>query len=234
MKQMTKTIMLCGLAAMLTTGCAGAMAEDPQGQVGVTTAEMMNRAPVHWVSVAQIEKSLEGVPPMNVGFDIDDTLLYSAPGFYRGAQLYPDGYSRHTEFWQQMNNGWDQFSVPKQVGRDLIAMHLKRGDNVYFVTARQPTQTETVTQTLRETFNIPSDKLNPVIFTGSQRGVNAKTPWIKRLNINLYYGDADSDIEAAHDAGARGIRVMRASNSTYLPLPANGRFGEEVIVNSER
>jgi acid phosphatase (class B) len=32
--------------------------------------------------------------------------------------------------------------------------------------------------------------------------------------------------------GIRGIR-MRASNSTYKPLPQAGAFGEEVIVNSE-
>ena len=33
--------------------------------------------------------------------------------------------------------------------------------------------------------------------------------------------------------GAAGlIRVMRAQNSTYKPEPKNGKFGEEVIVDS--
>jgi len=49
----------------------------------------------------------------------------------------------------------------------------------------------------------------------------------------VFYGDSDNDISAARDVGARGIRVLRASNSTYRPLPMAGAFGEEVIVNSE-
>ncbi|CDL36704.1 NMN phosphatase; Class B acid phosphatase precursor [Citrobacter freundii] len=34
--------------------------------------------------MAQIENSLTGRPPMAVGFDIDDTVLFSSPGFWRG------------------------------------------------------------------------------------------------------------------------------------------------------
>ncbi|WP_426203348.1 HAD family acid phosphatase, partial [Shigella boydii] len=52
-------------------------------------------------------------------------------------------------------------------------------------------------------------------------------------NIRIFYGDSDNDITAARDVGARGIRILRASNSTYKPLPQAGAFGEEVIVNSE-
>ncbi len=52
-------------------------------------------------------------------------------------------------------------------------------------------------------------------------------------NIKVFYGDSDNDISAAREVGARGIRVLRASNSTYRPLPMAGSFGEEVIVNSE-
>ncbi|HBQ2476067.1 TPA: acid phosphatase AphA, partial [Klebsiella pneumoniae] len=47
------------------------------------------------------------------------------------------------------------------------------------------------------------------------------------------YGDSDNDITAAREAGARGIRVLRAANSSYKPLPMAGALGEEVIVNSE-
>ena len=53
------------------------------------------------------------------------------------------------------------------------------------------------------------------------------------IMVAMFYGDSDNDITAAQDAGARGIRVLRASNSTYRPLPMAGKFGEEVIVNSE-
>lgn len=55
---------------------------------GTTAAKLAEQAPIHWVSVAQIENSLVGRPPMAVGFDIDDTVLFSSPGFWRGKKPF--------------------------------------------------------------------------------------------------------------------------------------------------
>lgn len=132
-----------------------------------------------------------------------------------------------------MNNGWDAFSIPKEVARSLIAMHIKRGDSIYFITGRSQTKTETVSKTLQDDFLIPGANMNPVIFAGDHPGQNTKTQWLKEKNIRVFYGDSDNDITAAREVGARGIRVLRASNSTYRPLPQAGAFNEEVIVNSE-
>lgn len=203
---------------------------------GVTVAQLAQQAPVHWVSVAQIENSLLGRAPMAVGFDIDDTVLFSSPGFYRGQKTYSPGkqdYLKDPEFWEKMNNGWDEFSMPKEVARSLINMHLKRGDSIYFVTGRSQTKTETVTRTLQTDFLIPEQNINPVIFAGDKEGQNTKIQWLKEKKIEIFYGDSDNDITAAQDVGARGIRILRASNSSYQPLPKAGAFGEEVIVNSE-
>ena len=159
---------------------------------GVNVAQLAQQSPVHWVSVAQIENSLNGRAPVAVGFDIDDTVLFSSPGFYRGQLEFSPGkqdYLKNPQFWEKMNNGWDEFSMPKEVAKSLIAMHLKRGDSIYFVTGRSETK--------------------------------------------IFYGDSDNDITAAQAAGARGIRVLRASNSSYKPLPQAGAYGEEVVVNSE-
>ncbi|MDN5970777.1 MAG: acid phosphatase AphA, partial [Enterobacterales bacterium] len=156
--------------------------------------------------------------------------------FYRGQKEFSpqdQSYLKDPAFWEKMNNGWDSFSMPKQVGKDLIAMHLKRGDSIYFITGRSPTKTETVTNTLQEDFSIPAASMNSVIFAGDQPGQNTKINWIKEKQIKVYYGDSDGDITAAHDVGIRGIRVLRASNSSYQPLPKAGALGEEVIVNSE-
>lgn len=132
-----------------------------------------------------------------------------------------------------MNNGWDEYSIPKEVARMLIAMHVKRGDAIYFVTGRSQTKTETVSKTLQEDFQIPAENMNPVIFAGDQPGQNTKTQWLQDKQIKLFYGDSDNDIGAAREVGARGIRVLRASNSTYRPMPQAGMYGEEVIANSE-
>lgn len=203
---------------------------------GTTAAKLAEQAPIHWVSVAQIENSLVGRPPMAVGFDIDDTVLFSSPGFWRGKKTFsPDSeaYLKNPAFWQQMNNGWDEFSIPKEAARALIAVHLKRGDQIWFITGRSQTKTESVSKTLQDAFLIPAADMNPVVFTGEQSRQNSKAAWLEQKQIKIYYGDSDSDITAARDAGARGIRVLRASNSTYKPLPQAGAFGEEVIVNSE-
>jgi acid phosphatase (class B) len=55
---------------------------------GTNVAKLAEQAPIHWVSVAQIENSLTGRPPMAVGFDIDDTVLFSSPGFWRGKNVF--------------------------------------------------------------------------------------------------------------------------------------------------
>lgn len=196
---------------------------------------LAQNAPIHWVSLDQIASSLEGLPAMSVGFDIDDTLLFSSAGFYRGKQEFSpkdDSYLKNPAFWEKMNNDWDTFSIPKEVGKALISMHLKRGDQIYFVTGRTATKTEALSQILQKTMEIPTDKLNPVIFAGDQPDQNTKVQWLKDKKMKIFYGDADADIKAAQALGIRGIRLLRAANSTYRPLPLAGALGEEVIINS--
>lgn len=236
---MRKIIMALSAAclALALNGTVVARASTPSPlYTGTNVARLAEQAPVHWVSVAQIENSLTGRPPMAVGFDIDDTVLFSSPGFWRGKETYsPDSedYLHNPAFWEKMNNGWDEFSIPKEVARALIAMHVKRGDRIYFITGRSQTQTETVSKTLQNDFSIPAANMNPVIFAGDKAGQNTKTQWLQDKQIKLFYGDSDNDISAAQETGARAIRVLRASNSTYKPLPQAGMFGEEVIANSE-
>lgn len=189
---------------------------------------------IRWVTLEEIAKSLKNLPPMNVGFDVDDTVLFSTPGYYYGEQKYSPGsnaYLQIEEFWYELNNGLDQFSLPKECARKLIDLHKKRGDTIFFITARTPTQTETVTELLAKTFDI--ENLNKVIFTGAQKGFNRKIKPIRENNIQIYYGDSDSDIEAAQAVGIRGIRIMRVRYSTKRPFPKNGSLGEEVLINSD-
>ncbi|MDV7024582.1 acid phosphatase AphA [Atlantibacter subterraneus] len=203
---------------------------------GTNVTKLAHQAPIHWVSIAQIENSLLGREPFAVGFDIDDTVLFSSPGFWRGQRLYSPGsqaYLKNPAFWEKMNNGWDEFSIPKEVARELISLHIKRGDSIYFITGRSQTKTETLSKTLQDIFHIPGANMHPVIFAGEKKGQNTKTQWIHDKQIKMFYGDSDNDISAARESGIRAIRILRASNSTYRPAPAAGSFGEEVIVNSE-
>ena len=226
------TLALSAICLLFTLNhSASALASSPSPlNPGTNVAKLAEQAPIHWVSVAQIENTLTGRPPMAVGFDIDDTVLFSSPGFWRGKKTWsPDSeaYLKNPAFWEKMNNGWDEFSIPKE------DMHVRRGDSLFFITGRSPTKTETVSKTLADNFHIPAANMNPVIFAGDKPGQNTKTQWLQDKNIRMFYGDSDNDITAARDAGIRGIRILRASNSTYKPLPQAGGYGEEVIVNSE-
>ncbi|MEJ7138064.1 acid phosphatase AphA [Amphibiibacter pelophylacis] len=227
-------------AALLLSACATA-----PGQVASATpaarfdARMLDysKAPasVRWTTVDEIARSLQGQPPMNVGFDVDDTVLYSSPCFFYGQQKYSPGkndYLGNQAFWDDINASCDQYSVPKDVARALINMHQARGDTIYFITARTPSPKEGLTATLQKDFGIKN--MQPVIFTGDKPvGARyAKTPAIRQTKLSIYYGDANSDIQAAQEAGIRAIRVLRAPNSTYTPLPDNGQLGEEVIRDS--
>ena len=69
----------CLLFSLNSAVIARASAPTPL-YTGTTAAILAEQAPIHWVSVAQIENSLTGRPPIAVGFDIDDTVLFSLPG----------------------------------------------------------------------------------------------------------------------------------------------------------
>jgi acid phosphatase (class B) len=183
---------------------------------------------LRWVTIEEIAQSLENFSPFNVGFDVDDTVIFSSPGHYYGQQKYSpgnDAYLDMEEFWDEMNNSLDKFSLPKDCARKLIELHKKRGDTIYFITARTKTDNETVTDYLAQIFVI--DNLHETIFT------KFKARAIRENNIRLYYGDSDSDIKAALEAGIRAIRIMRARNSIHIPTPKYGNLGEEVLKDSE-
>ncbi|MTI12213.1 acid phosphatase AphA [Sansalvadorimonas verongulae] len=224
-------------ALLLAAGSAAnaAPAKDVQtvDMFTASSALVQQYDKVHWVSVADIEKSLsEG--NIVVGLDIDDTMLFSSPLFYYGKNKYsPDSfdYLNNQDFWNEANTGLDRkFSIPKKSALKLVNMHLKRGDTVYFVTGRTaPQGQETVTETIRALF--PEQyraQIKPVVFA---HGLE-KVKQLKAAKIKLFYGDADSDMTSAQEAGIEGIRFLRGAQTTYTPLPHAGKFGEKVLMNS--
>ncbi|MGY0147736.1 acid phosphatase AphA [Edwardsiella tarda] len=208
-----------------------------QPNLGATLTQLTQQYPIHWISIEQVAESLKGKAPISVGFDIDDTLLFSSPAFFYGKQKFsPDSnaFLKNKTFWDEVSSsGWDRFSIPKDSGRALMELHLKRGDHVYFITGRPMPSNgkEDLTQTLKDDFKIPDNQLNKVIFAGTKP--DAKVEYMQKHHITMFYGDSDNDILDARKAGAEGIRVLRPLNSTNKPMPKNGVFGEKVIVNSQ-
>ena len=232
-----KNLVKLSLVALLTAAAIPAMAAktEPYTNQGTNAREMLVEQPIHWISVEQLKKELEGKAPINVSFDIDDTVLFSSPCFYHGQQKYSPGkhdYLKNQDFRNEVNAGCDQYSIPKQIAIDLINMHQARGDQIYFITGRTAGDKDGVTPVLQKAFNIKD--MHPVEFMGGRELSTKynKTPGIIEHKVTIHYGDSDDDILAAKEAGVRGIRLMRAANSTYQPMPTLGGYGEEVLINS--
>lgn len=210
--------------------------------VGITANDQKQANKVNLVSIEDIKKSLKDHEPMTVGFDIDDTVLVSSQCFYYGKNKWsPDSYAylKNQDFWNYVADGCDLSSIPKDSAKALIKMHIERGDQIIFLTARtphedhNPKKIDKLGKILEKTFNIPNMK--PIIYsrdTVKEGFKYDKTSFIKDAKIKLYYGDSDADILAAKEAKIRGIRVIRPSVSTNRPLPLNGGYGEEVVQES--
>ena len=108
---------------------------------------------------------------LNVGFDIDDTVLFSRDVFLS----LPDDKQNPTDFgW--INTHDSDYSIFITPTVELINYFRSNGHNVFFITARP--------------------------------GPNGHR-LMKRLKIDLFYGDSDTDMIAALKAGVHPVRVVR-------------------------
>ena len=157
-----------------------------------------------------------------VGFDIDDTLLFSTPAFQEGFNSGAKQYSE--EFWVIVNGVDREKSIVKKRAEQILEMHKKKGDLIYVITSREPYGAENLKIFLYDRFGVP---LENIYFESD------KTGRIKELGLNIYYGDSDSDIKAALEAGAIPYRIQRARESSYKNKYNPGSYGENIIEGSE-
>jgi len=159
---------------------------------------------------------------INVGFDCDDTLIFSTPAFEQADKSGAEGYS--DVWWSVVNSNDEGNSIVKKVAKAVLEKHQKKGDGIYVITARGETGGGILRNYLNKTFGIKKEN---VFFT------NRKADKIRELDIKVYYGDSDSDIEAAKDAGAKGVRILRSPRSSYQSKNNPGIYKEQIIPNSE-
>lgn len=213
------------LACLFVFGCAS----GPHGRIESRVA------PYHSITLEDLVQSLP-THPIAVGFDIDDTVFFSSPGFYYGltnkdgprkTNKYGNDFLASSWFWKDMNTNFEKFSLPKTSARKAIRLHLQRGDHIFFITARPKTPGEKVTQHIQDVYDL--HPIHPVIFTGGK----LKTEEITKHQILIFYGDSDSDIQSAQSAKIRPIRFLRAKNSEDPTSVNIGAFGEEVLKDSD-
>lgn len=160
---------------------------------------------------------------LKVGFDVDDTLLFSTPAFKKGFDSDVKAFS--SEYWIIVNKSDREHSIIKKKTAELLKMHQLEGDEVFIITARHPDGGDVLKEFLTEIFNVPAGN----IFFETE----GKKERLKRLGLNVYYGDSDSDISAAINAGVKPFRILRTNKSSYKKKFNPGAYGEEIITGSE-
>jgi acid phosphatase class B len=199
-----------------------------------------------------------------VAFDIDDTLAFTTPAFARGFATGGTPGPLDTDFWT-VTNGCDSgcpaetitlpsgtrkdlpanaASTAKIKARQLVALHKSLGHRVFAITARPDINGEPVRDHVERELGIARSDVffEPDIDRpGNPKG---KTDRIESLNLDVFYGDSDSDITDALHAfrdpagqqrkvvnGVRFLRSPRSSNrkagqlNKYHP----GYYGEPVL-----
>jgi acid phosphatase (class B) len=157
-----------------------------------------------------------------VGFDLDDTLVFSSPAFENAFRKDVEPFS--DKFWGVVNASDADHSCIKPRTKKILMKHKKKGREIYIITAREPHNTEPARRFVHKTFGIPKDHLyfEP----------NGKTRRLKQLGIDIYYGDSNSDITDAQAADIKSIRVQRSPESNYQEKYDPGKYGEKVLKNS--
>lgn len=154
-----------------------------------------------------------------VGFDLDDTLVFSTPAFQRGFSADVDPFS--DEFWSIVNRSDSAASCVKPATLRILKNHQRKGHELYVITARRGVNTEPVRDFVSSTFGIPKDHLyfEP----------DGKTERLKELGVDVYYGDSDSDIKDAREGDIKAVRIQRSPKSNYQEKYNPGTFDERVL-----
>lgn len=164
---------------------------------------------------------------LRVGFDVDDTLLFSTPAFDRAKEKYDWG---SDEFWNEVNTSDSAVSLIKTKTFEIIKNHQAQNCDIFVITARPGNGGESLKKFISEKFDIPEEN---IYFEP-----NSKIERIRQLKLNIFYGDSDTDISDAQSAGAEGIRIQRSEKSSYkdnsgkLAKYNPGKFKEKIIEDS--
>jgi len=175
---------------------------------------------------------------LNVGFDIDDTVLFSRDVFLS----LPDDKRNPTDYgW--INSHDSDYSIFITPTVELIKYFHSNGHNVFFITARSDVNGNILAEFLtkglvfevkvnKNLFFSPKETINGKRFTTKQR-------LMKRLKLDLFYGDADSDMIAALKAGVHPVRVVRNElsvieyGSNYFGNTLKGNIPEAPFSNDD-
>lgn len=158
-----------------------------------------------------------------VGFDYDDTVAFSTPSFNEAFSEYgkaaiSTSSDSYLLFWSEVNSKPERDLV-KPVTMRFVRLARFLGADPVLITARLPAGSEYFIDYWDETFD-------EIYF------LDDKSRVLGRDNFIAFFGDSDSDIDEAEEAGVLAIRILRHEKSSYTAKNNPGSRDEIVIRNS--
>ena len=160
---------------------------------------------------------------LKVGFDIDDTTIYSERAFV----VAPKTESGRIDYsW--INTHDKEYSLFIEPVVTLIDYFRAHGHEVFFITARPGVNGDSVGVFLSKYLNFDV-KVDSNLFFSPKEYVNGfkyttKHRIMKNLGIDIYYGDSDTDIIAAIKANVHPVRIVR--NNASIKEYSGNYFGD--------
>lgn len=144
----------------------------------------------------------------NIGYDYDDTINNHLSG--AGVKI------------QAINQ-----EIKQKIIKDIML-----DKHVFIISNRNSGDTYPVMGFLRKNFGAENTKKMTIILLGGSN--QKKFSYIKGNNIDVFYGDSDSDIQNAIIGGAIPVRVLRNKRSTDKLGVNIGKFGEYFLACSQK
>ena len=164
----------------------------------------------------QLNSSTHESGKLRVGFDVDDTILFSRDNFLKAPHMSTD--PDHVDYgWINLHDSLNSTII--QPVADLIGFLRSQGHDIYFITARPATNGDAVARHLSRSLGFPIVKDVNLFFSPKEKDpvtghkFTTKHKVISKLGLHIFYGDADNDMVAASVAGVRGVRVVRDARS---------------------
>lgn len=153
---------------------------------------------------------------LKVGFDIDDTILFTRDNFLDAPSLSDD--PDHLDYgW--INRHDSVYSKLVKPVADLVWFYRAHGHEVYFITARPGPNGEAVGRFLSRELGFPVVVDKNLFFSPKEKDpisgkrFTSKHHLISKLGLHIFFGDSDTDMIAASIAGVRAVRVVRDQRS---------------------
>ncbi|MFQ6673319.1 MAG: HAD family acid phosphatase [Fidelibacterota bacterium] len=174
----------------------------------------MKKLPIAFI-LALLWQSLSAIAQpgiLRVGFDVDDTVLYSRRLF----ESLPENKRAPVDYgW--INSHDKDYSIPIEPTATLIHFFRAHGHEVYFITSRDDGNGSQLAEYLSDVLGFDVVKDRNLFFSPRERsGENRYTTKhrvMKDLHLDLFYGDSDNDMIAALKAGVHPVRIVRHSSS---------------------